>query len=115
MMHVNERQMKQMMKKMGMQTKDIEAEEVYIKGISKDYKISNPKITVVEVQGQKVLQIIGDMKEIDKEKPVYNEEDLNIVISQTNVSKEEAIEALKSTNGSPAEAIIYIMNKHGSN
>ncbi len=40
MMHVNERQMKQMMKKMGMQTKDIEAEEVYIKGISKDYKIS---------------------------------------------------------------------------
>ena len=50
-----------MIKQMGMKTVDIDATEVLIKGISKDYKIKNPKVTIVEVQGQKIVPIIWDI------------------------------------------------------
>jgi len=38
-------------------------------------------------------------------------EDIQLVMDQTGVSRERAIEALKATSGSPAEAILKIMEE----
>jgi len=113
MMKINDRQLQRMMKQMGLKTQEIDAIEVLITGREKDYVIKNPKVTVVEVQGQKVLQVTGDMQEREKEKLPFKEEDIDLVMQQTNVSREEAINALKNANGEPAEAIINIMKNHG--
>lgn len=113
MMKINDRQLQRMMKQMGLKTQEIDAVEVLITGREKDYVIKNPKVTVVEVQGQKVLQVTGDMEEREKEKLPFKEEDIDLVMQQTNVSREEAINALKNANGEPAEAIINIMKNHG--
>ncbi|MEM3035741.1 MAG: nascent polypeptide-associated complex protein, partial [Thermoplasmata archaeon] len=106
MMRINDRQIQRMIKQMGMKTVDIDATEVLIKGISKDYKIKNPKVTIVEVQGQKIVQIMGDIEELEKEKLPFSEEDIKIVMEQTGATREEVIETLKSVNGKPADAII---------
>ncbi len=113
MMRINDRQIQRMMKQMGMKTQDIDAVEVLIKGKEKDYIVKNPKVTVVEVQGQKIIQVMGEMEEVEKEKLPFTEEDISLVMEQTGCTREEAIEALKATNGEPAEAIIEIMKKHG--
>jgi len=113
MMRINDRQLQRMMKQMGLKTQEIDAVEVLIAGKEKDYIIRNPKVTVVEVQGQKVLQVTGDMEEREKEKLPFKEEDIELVMQQTSVSREEAIKALKDANGEPAEAIINIMKNHG--
>ncbi|MFG1519836.1 MAG: hypothetical protein AAE977_05115 [Thermoplasmataceae archaeon] len=38
--------------------------------------------------------------------PQYNKDDLRLVIDQTGVNREKAIEALKKANGQQAQAII---------
>ena len=42
--------------------------------------------------------------------PVIPEEDVELVATQANVSKEEARKALEECNGEPAEAIIKLMS-----
>ncbi len=113
MMRINDRQLQRMMKQMGMKTQDIDALEVIIRGREKDLSIRNPKVTVVEVQGQKIIQVIGDIEEIEKERLPFNEDDVKLVMDQTGSTREEAIEALKKTDGKPAEAIIELMKKNG--
>ncbi|MDP8011471.1 MAG: nascent polypeptide-associated complex protein [Thermoplasmata archaeon] len=113
MMRINDRQLQRLAKQMGLKTQELDAVEVLITGKEKDYVVKNPKVTLMEVQGQKVLQIIGDISEKDKEKLPFKEEDIELVMQQTGVEREEAIKALKEANGEPAEAIISIMKNHG--
>lgn len=113
MMRINDRQLQRMMKQMGMKTQDIDAVEVIIRGKEKDYTVRNPKVTVVEVQGQRIIQVMGEMQEIEKEKLPFTEEDISLVMEQTGAGREDAIEALKKTDGKPAEAIIELMKKNG--
>ncbi|MGC8663491.1 MAG: nascent polypeptide-associated complex protein [Thermoplasmata archaeon] len=113
MMKINDRQLQRMMKQMGLKTQEIDAVEVLITGREKDYVVRNPKVTLMEVQGQKVFQIIGDISEKEKEKMPFKEEDVELVMQQTGVSRDDAIKALKDANGETAEAIISIMKNHG--
>ncbi len=114
MMRINERQIQRMMKQMGMKTEEIEATEVTIKGKGKNYVIKNPKVTIINVQGERIIQIMGDIKEEEGEKPSFSEEDIQLVMQQTGSTREEAEKALRDTNGQPAEAIIKIMKDHGN-
>ncbi len=113
MMRINEKQIQRMMKQMGMKTEDIEATEVTIKGKGKNYVIRNPKVTVINVQGEKIIQIMGDIKEEEGEKLPFSEDDIQLVMQQTGCTREEAEKVLKETNGQPAEAIIKILKDHG--
>jgi nascent polypeptide-associated complex subunit alpha len=111
---MNSREMKRMMAQMGIKSEDMpDVKTVILKGTSKDYIISNAQVMMIEARGEKTFQIMGTMKEVpksvaEKETPPvqYNEDDLKLVIDQTGVSKEKAIEALKRANGQPAQAII---------
>lgn len=104
---VNPRQLKQMMRQMGMSQEDIEASKVIIKTASKDIIIENPSIQKVTMQGQTTFQVAGDYTEqIATAKIVISQDDIETVVSQANVSKEQAKIALENANGDLAQAIV---------
>jgi nascent polypeptide-associated complex subunit alpha len=101
--------MKAMMRQMGMSQTDIDATEVIIKCKDKEIVFNAPSVQKVVMKGQATFQISGDYVERDLEVEVQiSEEDINMVIEQTGVDKEEALKALKKTKGDIAEAIINL-------
>ena len=110
---INPREMRRLMRQL--KAKEIEAYEVIIKARDGDYIIEDPQVMYMEIQGQKMLQVIGEMKKIEvekeEEKPLYTDEDVQLVMQQTGCSEEEAKKALEEANGEPAEAIISIMSR----
>ncbi len=109
MMSGNPRQMKRMMKKMGMKTEDIDATRVIIETPEKDLVFDDAQVVCIDVQGQKTYQIVGSPREEAPEgKVVIPEEDIKLVASHAGVSEDEAKAALEETNGEPAEAIIIL-------
>lgn len=107
-MKINPRQMEKMMRKMGIQSVSIEAEEVIIKTPDKDIVIKNPQVSRVNAMGQDTFQVSGDVEERAKER--FNSEDVETVMEQAGVSEEEAISALKETNDL-ADAIMRLKKK----
>lgn len=119
---VNPRQVKQAMKRMGIETEELQGvTEVIIRTKDKEYQIRDAEVTIMKVQGQKTFQVVGEEKVVPLgQKPVEKaaapaaasvpEEDVQLVMSQTGASRERAIEALKACDGQPAEAIIRLMS-----
>lgn len=113
---VNPRQMKQAMKRMGISQEEMQGvEEVVIRTADKEYVIKDAAVTCVTMQGQRTYQVIGDpevrpRQAAKPEEPGIPEEDIQLVMSQTGVSKEKAVLALKECDGQPAEAILKIMS-----
>lgn len=116
---VNPRQMKQAMKRMGITTEDIQGvEEVIIRTRDKEYVIRDASVTVMDVQGQKTYQVMGEATISGRSLTPAStptevslpEEDVELVIGQTGCTRERAIKALKENGGQPAEAIISIMS-----
>lgn len=105
----NSRQMKRMMKKMGMETEDIEAEKVVIETEERNLVFDDAQVMEMDIKGQKMYQIIGEPREEAPEGEVMiPEEDIEMVANRADVSKEEAKKALKEVDGEPAEAIINL-------
>ena len=98
---IDPRRMQSMMKQMGIENKEISAKRVIIETDSKKIIIENPTVTEVSMQGQKTFQIMGDIKE-EGEIP---KEDVDMVMSATQKSEEEAKSALEKTSGDIAKAI----------
>jgi nascent polypeptide-associated complex subunit alpha len=115
--NINPRQLKHMMRRMGIKTEEINAESVVIHGAEKDIIIENPQVIKTIMQGQEIFQVSGgeireeekgEEEEKETEAPSINEEDVKVVMEQANVSEEEALEALEKTKGDIAEAIINL-------
>ena len=107
---MNPRQMEKMMKQMGIQSQNIEADEVIIRCADKEIIITNPSIQKVNMMGQHSFQISGEVTEqsIDEDTPKYTDDDIQMVMDQTNSEKNEAEDALKETDGDLAEAILIL-------
>ena len=100
------RQMSRMMKQLGIKTEDIDASEVIIKKKDgKELVIAAPQVSAIEMQGQKMLQISGDMVERESMPP---EEDIALVMKESNCTRDQAIAALKKHNGDMAETILEL-------
>jgi nascent polypeptide-associated complex subunit alpha len=105
-MKISQKQLEHIMKQMGMQMETIKAEEVIIKTEEKDIIIKNPEVAKIKVMGKETFQISGDVKEIERIK----EEDIDIVVDQTGIDRNEARRILNET-GDIAEAIMRIKNE----
>jgi len=102
---MNPKQMQGLMKQFGIKSEEINAVKVVFElADGSKLIIENPNVTVMNAQGQKIYSVIGEAKE---EKGL-NEEDLKMVIEQTNAPKEEAEKALEESNGDIAEAIMKL-------
>ena len=104
-MRINPRQIERAMKQMGMQSEQIDAEEVIIKTADKDIVISNPSVTLVNAMGQQTYQIMGDTEERSKEK--FINDDVKMVMEKAGVGEEEAKKALEE-EGDIAAAILKL-------
>jgi len=105
---MNSRQMNQMMKRMGINVKEIEnVKKVVIQTDTKEYIINDAEVTIMDAQGQKTYQVTGraQIKDLKEEIP---QGDIDLVAEQTGKSKEEAKKALKETKGDIAEAIMKL-------
>ncbi|AXI24736.1 nascent polypeptide-associated complex protein [Methanofervidicoccus sp. A16] len=110
------KQMEKMMKEMGMETEELRALKVTIELEDKILVFEKPKVQVMDMFGNKTYTISGKAKKIKKEENIENEEvkleiteeDIQLVMSQCNVSRDEALRALKECNGDIAEAILKL-------
>jgi nascent polypeptide-associated complex subunit alpha len=123
------KQMARMMKKMGIEQKDLEGvKEVIIRFADKEWVISNPQVTAVKQSGAETYQVGGSKTEralsgttttlsspdvdIVEEEPVLEikipMEDAALVAGQTGVDIETAKQALKETEGDLAAAILKL-------
>lgn len=106
---INPKQMKKMMKKMGISSEDIEAEQVIIRCVDREIVIENPSVVKTNMQGQQIFQIQGDVSESKVDDSVdISQEDVELVMAQANVSEENAIKALDEADGDLAEAILKL-------
>lgn len=111
MRRMNPREAKRMMQRMGMNMGAMpDVEQVVFKTSSKEIIVENPEVTVMEMQGQKIFQVMGDRiteKAVEK-KVKIPEEDVQLVATQANVSPDQARAALEQTNGDLAQAILLL-------
>ena len=111
MRRMNPREAKRMMQRMGMNMGAMpEVEQVVFKTSTKEIIVENPEVTVMEMQGQKIFQVMGErITEKTVEKAVkIPEEDVQLVATQANVSPEQARAALEQTKGDLAQAILLL-------
>lgn len=108
---MNPKQMKQAMKRMGIQQEEIAASQVIIRLADKEIVLDNPSVQKVNMMGQWSYQISGEetQRSLDST-PDINEDDIKTVMEQANCSEEEAKQAIEESKGDLAEAILQLSN-----
>ena len=107
------------MQRMGMNMNAVpDVQQVIIRSNSKDIVIDEPEVTILEVQGQKIYQVMGG--EVSEQapsqrasaaaKPSFSDEDVRLVADQTGKSLEKAKEALEDCQGDLAKAILLLQS-----
>ena len=104
MFPMNDRQLRIMMKKMGINIRELKAERVIIETADKQYIFNNPIVNIMEVKGERTYQISGKVEIKTK----ISEEDVELVAEKTGKSKEEARRALEEADGDIAQAILNL-------
>ncbi len=99
------RAMQQAMKKMGMKQTEIPASEVIIRSEGRDIIIKNPQVSKIDMMGQVSWQIVGEAIE-QTSGPEFSQDDIKTVMEQANVSEQDATQALESSDGDLAKAIL---------
>jgi nascent polypeptide-associated complex subunit alpha len=117
---MNPREQKRMMQRMGMNMDSVEdVQQVIIRTADKDIVIDEPEVAILQVQGQKMYQIIGGQvseqapsqrQTTEAAAPAFSEEDVQLVADQTGRSLEKAKEALKECGGDLAKAILLLQS-----
>lgn len=109
MPNIDPRQMKALMERMGMKQSEVEALRVIIEGRDADIVIESPQVTVIEMQGTRTFQIVGEERTVEKGKVEISDDDIQLVKEQTGIDDEERIrKALEETKGDIAAAIIKL-------
>ena len=116
---MNPRETRRMMQRMGMNMGAVpDVEKVIIKTSDKEITIEQPEVAILEMQGQKIFQVIGG-KIAEKapqrtapraSKTVLSEADVQLVADQTGKSVDEARKALEECDGDLAKAILLLQS-----
>lgn len=107
MLPTNIKQMKKMMKQMGIDIEELDAEEVIIRTSSEELIFKNPSVTKITGRGIEMFQVTGSY-EIVKRKPEISEEDIKLIMEQAGVSEDVARRALEEAGGDLAEALLKL-------
>jgi nascent polypeptide-associated complex subunit alpha len=123
----NPKQLETMMRRLGMSQEAIPGvEEVIVRTRSTEHVFRAPEVTILTVQGVRTYQVAGTPEIRPRSAAAVAtggasapapeptgppEEDIQLVMSQANVSREEAAEALLAARGAPAEAILKILTQ----
>jgi len=122
---MDSRKMQQMMKQMGIDMQELDAEEVVIRTPDEELVFTDADVQRMDAQGQQTYTIVGEPESRslgdtsddgeadapdDGEADASDdggipEADVELVAEQAGVSKTEAREALEAADGEPAAAI----------
>ena len=117
---LNPRKMKQMMKQMGIDVDELDADRVVIETPDDDLVFEAPQVTRMDAQGQQTYQIVGEPEtrqrgdggsstepasEGDADSEAIPDEDVEIVAQRAGVDEATAREALENNDGDLAAAI----------
>jgi len=115
MRRMNPREAMRMMKRMGMNVKEVEGvSQVTITTGNRRIIIDRPGVTQLSIQGEIIYQVAGG---ISKEEvlhrpspstPIISDEDVRIVAAQANVGEVDARMALEQSGGDLAKAILTL-------
>ena len=117
---LDSRKMQQMMKQMGIDIDELDAEEVIIKTADKELVFHNPDVQRMDAQGQETYNIVGspetqeagelpaESESDDGDDDEIPQEDIETVADRAGVSEDEAREALEKTDGMPLDAIEHL-------
>jgi nascent polypeptide-associated complex subunit alpha len=96
--------MQQMMKQMGVDMEEIDADKVTVEVGDKKMVFSNPEISKINAQGNEIFQLQGNYTE---EAKGPSQDDIDLVKEKTGCSDEEAREALQDAED-VAEAVMNL-------
>jgi nascent polypeptide-associated complex subunit alpha len=118
---MNPRKMQQMMKQMGIDVTELDAEEVVIRTADEELVFDGPQVTRMDAQGQQTYQIVGDpetrergasddteaAEEAAEESPGGDipDSDVELVAQRAGATEDEARAALEAADGDLATAI----------
>ncbi|PSQ23945.1 nascent polypeptide-associated complex protein [Halobacteriales archaeon QS_9_67_15] len=119
---MDDRKMQQMMKQMGIDMQELDAEEVIIRTANEELVFSKPDVQRMDAQGQQTYTIVGEPESRDRGEdgsgePAIEEgegdsgaaaipdDDVELVATRAGVGENEAREALEATDGDLAAAI----------
>lgn len=86
--------MSKMMKQMGMDMEEIDADRVVVEIGDKKMVFKDPELSKISVQGQDIFQLQGDYSEEED----VSGEDVQLVMEKTDASEEEAKKALEDND-----------------
>jgi|APHM01.1.fsa_nt_gi Transcription factor homologous to NACalpha-BTF3 len=89
--------MQQMMKQMGLDMEEINADKVEVHVGDKKMVFQNPDLSKIDAQGNEMFQLQGKYEEQQKDAGVQ-QEDIELVMEKTDASEKEATEALESSD-----------------
>jgi nascent polypeptide-associated complex subunit alpha len=126
----NARQMQMMMRRLGMTTEPVDGVvEVIVRTKDKEHVFRDPEVTILVVQGVRTYQVVGEPEIRPRSASIPSpggapaapappagppEEDVQLVMEQASVDRDEALRALAATDGAPAEAILHLLSRRGS-
>ncbi|QLG27179.1 nascent polypeptide-associated complex protein [Halorarum halophilum] len=121
---MNPRKMEQMMKQMGIDVTELDAEEVIIRTADEELVFTDAQVTRMDAQGQQTYQVVGDPDSSERggsddgpaiegeddasgegAAPEIPADDVEIVAQRAGVSSDAAREALEAEDGDLAAAI----------
>jgi nascent polypeptide-associated complex subunit alpha len=100
--NINPKQLEKMARQMGMQMENIDATEVIIKSPKGNLLIKNPQVSRVCMGSTETFQVMGDVVREDSSK---SDEDIELIVAKTGVTKEKAEKLLKDADGDVVVAI----------
>src|SRR2546430_4229130 len=114
---VNPRQMRQAMKRMGIEQEELEGvEEVIIRTASKEYVIRDPNVTAMTAQGQKIWTVVGEpivRDRVDAKKPDASQ-GLAIPEEDVQLRSEEHTSELQSQSNLVCRLLLEKKNKRSN-
>jgi len=113
---MNPRKMQQMMKQMGIDVTELDAETVTITTTDGEQLVFDaPEVTRMDAQGSQTYQIVGEPETTEADAPAVEdgeaadegipEDDVNLVSVRAGVTSDKAREALEAEDGDLAAAI----------
>jgi nascent polypeptide-associated complex subunit alpha len=104
---MNPKNMKKLMKRMGIKSDEIDAEQVIIRCVDREIVIDEPSVVKTVIQGQEMFQIQGKVRESEADASAsISQDDVDMVAAQAGVSEEKAVAALEKAKGDIAQAIL---------
>lgn len=98
--------MQQMMKQMGVDMDEINADKVEIHIGDKKMVFNNPDVKKMDAQGNEMFHLMGNYTQ-EKKETGPEEEDIELVMEKADVSRDEAEEALNNAED-VAEAVMEV-------